>query len=174
VPARWQIFAGVPGECIGQLTNPNMDVSAHQTKVPQCLTGGIIFPFAMAPGSINLQAPPSTFAMTGSSLNTTYGMPRIDYIDQFSGELIATTTATSVAGDGNSLQAYTPDLSNVYSGTYSMLVSNINSDGSLNYLGSSTVDTYGRDGWYDDPPPPGGGGCGCPPGEGICMVCEGN
>ena len=34
VPARWQIFAGLPGECIGQITNPNMDVSSGQTKVP--------------------------------------------------------------------------------------------------------------------------------------------
>jgi hypothetical protein len=169
VPARWLIFAGAPGECVGQITNPNMDVSANQTKVAQCLTFGAIFPFAMAPGAINLQTPPATFSMTGSGITTTYGMPRIEYIDQFTGNLIGATTATSVSGDGSSLQAMTPDLSAVYSGTYNMLVSNIKSDGSLDYIGSSTVDTYGRDGTYEDPPPP--GDCGCPPDGGPCMVC---
>ena len=169
VPARWLIFAGAPGECIGQLTNPNMDVSAGQTKVAQCLTFGVIFPFGMAPGSIDLQAPPETFAMTGSGIATTYGMPRIEYVDPFTGNLIGATTARSVKGGGTSLTADTPDLSAVYSGTYNILVSNINADGSLSYIGSSTVDTYGREGSYEDPPPP--GECGCPP-DGPCMLCE--
>lgn len=171
VPARWLIFAGAPGECVGQLTNPNMDVSANQTKVAQCLTFGVIFPFSMAPGAINLQAPPATFAMTGSGLSSTYGMPRIEYVDQFTGALIGATTASSVSGDGSGLQAAMPDLSAIYSGTYNMLVSNINADGSLDYIGSSTVNTYGRDGTYGEPPPP--GECGCPP-DGPCMVCEVN
>jgi hypothetical protein len=167
VPARWQIFAGPPG--CGQLTNPNMDVSAGQTKVAQCLTFGILFPFAMSPGSINLQAPPATMDMTGSGLTTTYGLPRIEYMDQYTGDMIAVTTATSVTGDGNGLQATTPNLSFVYSGTFSVFVSNAQADGSFEYVGATTVDAYGRDFVFEEPPPP--GGCGCPP-DGPCMVCQ--
>lgn len=169
VPARWQIFAGVPGECQGQITNPNMDVSAGQTKVAECLGFGFIFPFSTAPGSIDLQAPPSTMEMTGSTLTTTYGMPRVEYTDQYTGNLIATMTATTVSPDGTWLQATTPDLSSVYSGTFNIFVSNKKADGSFEYVGTSTVDAYGRDYVFEPPPPP--GECGCPP-DGPCMVCE--
>lgn len=168
-PARWLIFAGVPGGCQGQITNPNMDVNPGQTKVAECLGFGIIFPFSTAPASVDLQAPPSTMEMSGSGLTTTYGMPRIEYTDQYTGNLIATTTATSVSADGTWLQAATPDLSSVYSGTFNMFVSNARADGSFEYIGTATVDAFGRDFVYEPPPPP--GECGCPP-SGPCMVCE--
>jgi hypothetical protein len=168
VPARWQIFAGVIGACVGQITNPNMDVNQGDTKVARCLASGIIFPFSTSPGSIDLQAPPSTVSMTGSGISTTYGMPRVEYTDQYTGALIATTTASSVSGDGTWLQATTPDLSAVYSGTFNMFVSNATAGG-FEYVGSATVDAYGRDYVFDPPPPP--GECGCPP-TGPCMVCE--
>ena len=167
VPARWRIFAGPPG--CGQLTNPNMDVSANQTKVAQCLTFGFIFPFAASPDSIDLQSQPSTMSMTGSGLTTTYGMPRLAYMDPYTGNLIAATTATSVSGDGTWLQANVPDLSALYSGSYTVFVSNVLADGSLEYVGAASVTAYGRDyEFYPPPPPP--GECGCPP-DGPCMEC---
>ena len=39
VPARWNITAGVPGECIGQLTNPNMDVEANDSIIAKLVLG---------------------------------------------------------------------------------------------------------------------------------------
>ncbi len=169
VPARWQVFAGVPGECIGQLTNPNVDIVAGDSLTAQCLIPGIIFPFAMAPGTVDLQAPPATMQMSGSNLDTSYGMPRIEYRDPYTGALVAVTTATQVGGKGTSLTMTTPDLSTVYSGTYNVFVSNVLADGSYEQVGGATVDTYGRDYVYDPPPPP--GECGCPPDGGYCLPC---
>lgn len=168
VPARWQITAGVPGECIGQLTNPNVDVQANDSITAQCLIPGIIFPFTMAPGAVDLMAPPATIEMSGSGLVTTYGMPRIEYRDPYSGALVAVTTATQVR-KGASLTMTTPDLSSVYSGTYNVFVSNVMADGSFETVGGGTVDTYGRDYVFEPPPPP--GECGCPPEGGYCLPC---
>lgn len=168
VPARWIINAGPPG--CGQLTNPNMDVNAGQTKVAACLTPGFVFAFAASPGWIDLQAPPSTMSMTGSGVTTAYGMPRLEYMNPYTGNLIAAATATSVSGDGTWLQANTPDLSEIYSGDYTVFVSNVQADGSLVYIGAATITAYGRDYQLFDPPPP-PGECGCPPGGGDCLVC---
>ena len=63
-----------------------------------------------------------------------------------------------MSGDGTSLQGVLPDLSNAYSGTYSIKVINKRYDGYyLNLVGSATVTAWGRDrpdsdgdGWYDD------------------------
>ncbi|HKR13403.1 MAG TPA: hypothetical protein VJT15_15170 [Pyrinomonadaceae bacterium] len=168
VPARWQISAGVPGECIGQLTNPNVDLQAGGSFTAKCLIPGIIFPFATAPGAVDLMSPPATMEMTGTGLVTTYGMPRIEYRDPYNGALVAVTTATQVR-KGGWLTMTTPDLSAVYSGTYNVFVSNVTADGGYEQVGGGTVDTYGRDYVYEPPPPP--GGCGCPP-DGPCLECE--
>jgi hypothetical protein len=50
------------------------------------------------------------------------------------------------------------DFSQVYSGSYNILISNRQADGSLAYVGSSSVDTYGRDFIYEPPPDGCGGG----------------
>jgi hypothetical protein len=169
VPARWNIVAGIPGaECIGYLEPTERDVTAGSRQISRCVVSGIIIPFSVSPSSINLQAPPVTVEMTGSGLSTAYGMPYIEYIDSYSGSLVGSTTATAVSADGTWLQATTPDLSSVYSGTYTMLISNVKADGSLEYVGSATVDAWGRDGYYEPPPDP--GPCGCPP-DGPCMPC---
>jgi hypothetical protein len=168
VPARWTITAGVPGECIGQLTNPNVDITANDSVTAKCLIPGIIFPFIMSPGSVDLQAPPGSMEMSGSGLETAYGMPRIEYRDPYTGALVAVTTATEVR-KGSSLTMTTPDLSAVYSGTYNVVVSNVLADGSFEIVGGATVDAYGRDYEYVPPPPP--GECGCPPDGGYCLPC---
>ncbi len=169
VPARWTITAGLPGECIGQISNSNVDVVANDSILAQCLIPGILFPFTMSPGAVDLQAPPASMQMSGSGLVTTYGMPRIEYRDPYTGALVAVTTASKVSRDGNSLIMATPDLSAVYSGTYSVHVSNIMADGSFEQVGGTTVDAYGRDYEYVPPPPP--GECGCPPDGGYCLPC---
>lgn len=169
VPARWVITAGVPGECIGQITNPNMDVNANDSITAACLIPGILFIFSMAPGSVDLMAPPATIQMSGSGLDETYGMPRIEYRDPYTGALVAVTTATEVGPNGTSLTMTAPDLSSVYSGTYNVFVSNVLADGSFQTIGGGTVDTYGRDYQYQPPPPP--GGCGCPPNGPACLEC---
>lgn len=167
-PARWEIVAGLPLECIGFREPLVRDVTVNSTQVSRCVVFGFIFPFASAPSSVDLQQPPATIEMTGSGLNNTYGMPRVEYVDQYTGDLLGSTTATAVNADGTWLQAPLPDLSLVYSGTYNVLISNVKSDGGQEYVGTSTVDCYGRDGVYEPPPDP--DPCSCPPGM-ICMPC---
>lgn len=155
VPARWRIIAGIQqAQCVAYLEPFERDVTANSTQRSRCVIFGIVIPFNASPSSIDLQAPPPTVEMTGSGLSTAYGMPRIEYIDSYSGTLIGSATATAVNADGTWLQANTPDLSSVYSGTYSVLVSNIKADGSLEYVGTATVDCYGRDHEYEPPPDP--------------------
>lgn len=109
------------------------------------------------PASVYLPSPPSTVTITGQSFDSTYGMPRVAYFDG-NGYLVGLSYATSVSGGGTSLQANVPDLSNAYSGTYQVKVSNMTSQGYYTHtVGSATLTAWGRDradsdgdGWFDD------------------------
>jgi hypothetical protein len=110
-----------------------------------------------SPASVYLPTPPSTATVTGQSFDTTYGMPQVDYFDS-NGYLVGSVYANSVSGGGTSLQANVPDLSNVYSGTYQVQVTNKTYDGYYAHIvGSAPMTAWGRDrvdsdgdGWYDD------------------------
>lgn len=112
---------------------------------------------AAAPSSINLEAPPVAGDITGQDMSGANGMPRVDYFDS-DGYLIGSVAATSVAANGTSLNAPTPDLSSVYSGNYEIVVTNKRADGEyLDRVGSAPIYAWGRDrldsdgdGWYDD------------------------
>lgn len=120
---------------------------------------GSSFNFALSatPASVYLPTPPASGTITGQGFDATYGMPSVDYFDS-NGYLIGSVYATSVSGDGTSLQANMPNLSSVYSGTYQVKVVNKTYDGYyLNLVGSATITGWGRDrvdsdgdGWYDD------------------------
>jgi hypothetical protein len=112
---------------------------------------------AASPASVYLPAPPTSGTISGHSINTTYGAPRVEYFDS-NGYLIGSANVTSVASDGTSLQANMPDLSYVYSGSYQVRVSNQTPDGYyMDIVGSAPMTGWGRDrpdsdgdGWYDD------------------------
>lgn len=110
-----------------------------------------------SPSSVYLPGPPASAVITGQSFDATYGMPLVEYFDNY-GYLIGSVNANSVSGDGTWLQATMPDLSSVYSGNYSIQVTNMRYDGYyLDIVGSASVNAWGRDrpdsdgdGWYDD------------------------
>ena len=108
------------------------------------------------PSSIDLTSPPSTVTITGQSFDSTYGMPRVDYYDG-NGYLVGSAYASSVSGS-TLLTANVPDLSEAYSGSYQIKVTNKTSSGYYSHtVGTADVSAYGRDrldsdndGWYDD------------------------
>ena len=169
VPARWNIVAGSQIECIGYLEPTQRDVTSGSTQFSRCVVPGIIFPFTSNPELVDLQAPPNTIEISGEGLSSEYGMPYIEYRDPYSGTLIGATSATSVNGKGTWLQANTPNLSSVYDGVYNILISNIRADGSLEPIGTTTIECTGRPYVYEPPPDP--GPCSCPP-DMVCLPCE--
>jgi|GEM_PF-2294444 len=112
---------------------------------------------AASPSSVFLPSPPTSGTITGQGFDATYAMPRVDYFETH-GFLVGSVVATSVSGGGTSLQANLPNLSNVYSGTYQVKVTNSTWEGHyLNIVGAATLTGWGRDrpdsdgdGWYDD------------------------
>lgn len=110
-----------------------------------------------SPSSVYLPSPPGTATITGQSFDTTYGMPMVEYFDS-SGFMVGSVYANSVSSGGTSLQASMPNLSNAYSGTYQVKVTNKASSGYYsNIVGTASITAWGRDrldsdgdGWYDD------------------------
>ncbi len=105
--------------------------------------------FAMTPDSIDVNAPPATATFTGAGLDATYGMPTLEFYDEY-GTFFAQTTANSVSADGTWLQTSVPSLAGLYSGTYTVVIVNATADGSRNAVGTASVWVYGN----DMPPPP--------------------
>jgi hypothetical protein len=172
-------------------------VGTYPLRGQSCATIAVIngnnFGFALsaAPDGADLNAPPSSVAITGpGGIDGTYGMPMVEYFDS-NGYYVGSVYATATSGS-TWLTAPTPDLSSVYSGTYQVRVTNLRSDGEyLDIVGSANLNCWGRDrpdsdgdGWYDDEdcypydpyywscsdPGPGDGG-GCNNTGGIQMEC---
>ncbi len=160
VPARWRIFP--VGACVAT-TNPERDVTANSRQNAQCLV--VVAFFAADPSSVDLASPPPVVTLTGGGFDATYGMPVIQYFDQYSGVLVASTSAFAVSSDDSLLQANTPDLSSVCTGSYNIVVSNVAADGSTSVVGVAPMDASNGScgGGYDPPPdpPPCGGQNAC-------------
>ena len=91
-------------------------------------------------------------------MSSTYGMPRIQFVNMTTAEIVGTTTASSLNSNGTWLQAPTPYLGWAYSGSYVAIVQNLSSNGSWVGLGGDWVDFHGN----DEPPPPPEEECGTP------------
>lgn len=125
--------------------------------------------FSASPSSVDLQAPPAAFTIAGEAIDSTYGMPMIQFWSS-NETLLAETPASGVAADGTWLTVNTPDLSGAYSGTFNVEVVNYNADGSQEIIGSAPMDAYGR-----DQPPPEPTPTPCPPCQPYmdCFPCDG-
>ena len=71
-------------------------------------------------------------------------MPVVEFYDEY-GTFIGQQVAASVAGDGSWLQSPAPNLAGVYSGVYTVVITNIDWDGGRNVVGTATVWVYGND-----------------------------
>lgn len=146
VPAVWSFtrFGGHTG--CGTISFINRSISCGSEVRLNC---GSAFVFAMSPDSIDVNAPPATATFTGEGVDTTYGMPKIEFYDEY-GTYFDQTTATTVSADGTWLQASVPSLAGLYSGIYTIVIVNATPDGSRNAIGTASVWVYGN----DMPPPP--------------------
>jgi hypothetical protein len=111
--------------------------------------------------SVYLPSPPASFTFSlapGAELylDSTYGTPVVLYKNEY-GNPVGAGTVTAVASDGTWLEAAPPDLSQGYSGNYTVEISNRYWDGQLQTVGLASMYAYGRDrpdtdgdGWYDD------------------------
>lgn len=163
-PARWRFNVNIPATCF---PTEERDVDRGSTQTFECF-GGFVGEFSASPNSIDVQVPPPTVTISGSDMSGAYGMPSVAYYDEF-GYLVAETTATAMASDGSWIQANTPDLSSVYSGSYNVIVRNATADGAWNPAGVATIDVYGND--PPPPPDPQPDPCTCPPLQ-ECLPCE--
>jgi hypothetical protein len=118
------------------------------TSIALHLQCNSVIVFSVAPESIYAFAAPASMQITGQGIDATYSMPKVRYYDEF-GNCFAEYSATSVSGDGTSLTVPVPNLSQLYSGQYAVVVLNAASDGSWYGLGGSIYEIYGND------PPPG-------------------
>lgn len=145
VPAVWN-FARSGGHC-GIIFNIIQAVSCGQEAPLVCNQVGTVF--SMSPNAIDVNAPPATATLTGQGLDATYGMPIVEFYDEY-GSYLDVTTASAVSADGTWLEASVPNLTGAYSGTYTVVIVNQTPDGTRNVVGTATVWVYGN----DMPPPP--------------------
>jgi hypothetical protein len=147
VPASWRLarFGGHTG-CDRLIVSGPLPLTCGAEVTINCGAGSV---FAMSPDAIDVNAPPPTASFTGQGLDTTYGMPTLEFYDEY-GTYFAQTAATAVSADGTWLQTPVPSLAGLYSGTYTIVIVNATADGSRNAIGSATVWLYGN----DMPPPP--------------------
>jgi hypothetical protein len=162
VPANWRILAN-NGACFQFLEPSVRNVTAGSTQKARCVVSTHFF-LTASPSSINLASPPPTVSIGGGGFTTTYGMPVVEYYDQYSGLLIGNATASSVSGDGSSLEVVTPSLSGVYTGGYNIVVSNKLADGSNTMVGIAAFSACCIDPPPPDPPDD------PPPCEDICII----
>jgi hypothetical protein len=138
-PAVWN-FTEHNGPCAG-LSAPAL-VSNGATQPLDCIS--VRLAFNMAPSTLDTFKPPATLQVYGSGISSTYGMPKVQLYDN-GGNILAQITASSVAGNGSSLNATMPNVSTYHSDTYGVRVMNVQQNGSLEPAGVLPLQIEGRE-----------------------------
>lgn len=163
-PAFWRL-----GEFSGPCAEQTFEIGIRQNDgvVMDCDTTRpgphLGLNFEASPPYVDPASPPGTMTITGQDMDTTYGMPMVEYYD-VNGNLFAQTQAFYVAPDGTSLTASAPDFSSCPTSQYLVVVSNVDPNGLLVIVGSTTIDVFTPD--PPPPPPPDPGPCG----DGPCLI----
>lgn len=96
--------------------------------------------FTVAPDSLDVQSPPTTFTVYGQGISTEYGMPVVEFWDE-TGTVVMQTTASEVAPDGTWATGNMPyvDASRVYGGAYTVGVNNAVAGGGYDTIGYASL-----------------------------------
>jgi hypothetical protein len=141
-PGDWFI-ASLDGVCQG--TGFQTFIQRGQNKNISCRVPEHPFFFFASPDYIDVDSPPSSVTISGSGIDTSSGMPTVEYWDQ-NGYLVAQQQASQVAADGTWLSGPTPDLSQVYSGNYLLRIRSATGE----VIGDAAVQVFR----FEPPPPP--------------------
>jgi hypothetical protein len=150
-PATWNFkwLFSLTGPCVGQ--SLNADAHFVDDDVPlvctvftrggdQEVTSTELPDYSFSPDPVITDGSAGSEALiSGQGFNSQFGMPLVQYFD-LNGNLVAQASATTVAGDGTWMSAPIPDVSQLSPGTYVGLVSNANSSGGYDILGSISVE----------------------------------
>lgn len=123
------------GPCAGQ--TDYCDIHRGEVNYLICERQG--FGFHFDPSSINADAPPATFSITGSGMNAVYDMPTVQFRN-YTGTLVAKIRATSLT-EGR-ITANTTALRSLSSGTYTAQVWNATASGAGKLVGTATMRVY--------------------------------
>jgi hypothetical protein len=88
---------------------------------------------------------PSSLDLTSEGMSSVYGMPVIQIVDAASFQVLASTNATAINGEGTWIAASSNFLWSVYSGYYGLLVYNKTSNGSFELIGATDIQLYNND-----------------------------
>ncbi len=133
-PGTWKITEN-NGPCHGQYTY--WPIKRGELNYLPCIE--LTFPFNFSPSSINADAPPATFQITGSGMNAVYGMPTVQFRN-YIGTLVARVRATSMV-EGRITANATP-LGSLPSGSYSVQVWNATANGKGKLAGTTSMRVY--------------------------------
>jgi hypothetical protein len=140
--------------CFGFLNYPKDCQGTCQARfVPKRFFG---FFLTASPTGADLNNLPTSVTVSGQGIDATYGAPRIEYLDS-EGYVVGMVYATATS-NGSWLTAPVPDLSTAYTGTFTLQVTNKDSNGDYaDVVGTANLNCWGRDrpdsdsdGWYDD------------------------
>ena len=143
-PSPWAGCASLPTvKAYLPFNVPNMDLISFTCVLQQlpALSSALGFTFTPTPTYIGVTN--GTISANGNGFKSTYGMPLFQYFDN-NGNLVAKTTATSVATDGSTASGPVPsNIGSVPGGVYVGLISNANASGGYSLLGSATMEVAG-------------------------------
>ena len=115
-------------------------------------TGRLIDTFDASPNTIDLQNPPSTVTISGKGIENIYGAPAVALYDS-QGNFVSSTVPDSYSTDTGEIDGIiitVPDLSQATNGSYTLTVSNVASDGTLEVVGAASITVIGD---IIEPPP---------------------
>jgi hypothetical protein len=174
VPAKWLVTwntAGPDPQCAGKQTGAQSD---HPQRTVDILCFEVPAPgFFLAQGGTFIFTPDvlytdnssgSTGTVSGQGFTAQYGMPVVRYFDS-GGNLVNQTSVTAIASDGTWVQAPLPDMSQITVGSYVGAIYNLDANGNLLFIGTTSVTVLDP-----PPPPPPDGGCGSV--GGIALDCS--
>jgi hypothetical protein len=135
-PAFWAITSHTIPFCGGQTAFGG--VRPGEVSEVVCFQSSFNFPSSFAPSLVNAEAPAVTWTITGANMNTTYGMPAVQYYDA-AGNLVCQMQATAIGGDGSWISGSTEGLQYLPSGNYGVQVWNATADGAGEFCGVASV-----------------------------------